>query len=253
MQKELTTLFTGRQLISLGTVMSTNSYLADLLKMRMMPEGTLLKASVQSAGRGQGDSRWFSEKGKNMLLSFAFYPSFLDVKDIFLLNKAYSLGIFDYTFHLLGEKVKVKWPNDIYWENKKICGILVENQINSSSVNQSILGIGLNLNQDTFPDHLTQAVSVCQILGKELLLEQEIFSLCNFIEYRYLQLKRGEFDALNSDYLKVLYRFEEWFPYTSNGENFEGKITGIDPHGRLTLERKDGRIQHFETKEIQFV
>ena len=128
MQKELTTLFTGRQVISLGTVMSTNSYMADLLKMRVMPEGTLLKAAIQSAGRGQGESTWFSEKSKNMLLSFAFFPRFLLARDIFLLNKAYSLGIFDYVSSRLGPGVKIKWPNDIYWEDKKVSGIISQTQ-----------------------------------------------------------------------------------------------------------------------------
>ncbi|MBL0137879.1 MAG: biotin--[acetyl-CoA-carboxylase] ligase [Bacteroidetes bacterium] len=253
MQKELTTLFTGRQVISLGTVMSTNSYLSDLLRMRIMPEGTLLKASSQSAGRGQGETRWFSEKGKNMLVSIAFFPVFLHVKDIFMLNKAYSLGIFDYVKSHVGSDVRIKWPNDIYFKNKKICGILVENQINSSSINQSILGIGLNVNQDVFPDFLDIAISMSQIIGKELNLDEEINALCNFLEARYLQLKRGEYDLLNRDYLNVLYRFDEWFPFEKANTVFTAKITGIDPSGRLTLKSEDGQVVSYDTKEIRFI
>ncbi|MBL0256674.1 MAG: biotin--[acetyl-CoA-carboxylase] ligase [Bacteroidetes bacterium] len=240
MQKELTTLFTGRQVISLGTVMSTNSYMADLLKMRVMPEGTLLKAAIQSAGRGQGESTWFSEKSKNMLLSFAFFPRFLLARDIFLLNKAYSLGIFDYVSSRLGPGVKIKWPNDIYWEDKKVSGILIENQINSSAVIQSILGIGLNVNQESFPDYLTNAVSMSMVLGKDLELEEEILDLCNCLEGRYLQLKREEHKELNADYLNVLYRYEEWHPFSANENSFSGKIMGIDPSGKLIVKRTMG-------------
>lgn len=218
-----------------------------------MPEGTLLKAAVQSAGRGQGETLWFSEKGKNMLLSFVFFPVFLQVKDVFLLNKAYSLGIFDYVASRLGTEVKIKWPNDVYWRNKKICGILIENQINSSAINQSILGVGLNVNQDSFPYHLGNAVSMSQVLGRTLILEEEINDLCNFLEARYLELKRAEHNQLHSAYLEVLYRFGEWHTFQNSHEKFNGKITGIDPGGRLTIKKEDGIVLSFDTKEIQFV
>lgn len=253
MEKELTTLFTGRQVIRLQSVESTNSYLAELLKYHDLSEGAVVMTQGQTSGRGQGGTRWSSDEGKNLLLSFVFFPVFLSLKDIFSLNKAFSLAVRDYLHGRLGAGIKIKWPNDIYWADKKVCGMLLENTINSTSINQSILGLGININQERFPDFLPNPVALKQVLGRELNLEYEFVLLCHHLESRYLQLRRGDAVRLHSDYVQSLYRYDEWCAYATDTEEFEAKIRGVDENGRLCLERKSGQTELFDMKEIRFV
>src|SRR5690242_15054378 len=120
MNKELTTLFTGRHIIDIESVESTNSYLSELLKTQLVAEGSVVRAFSQLAGRGQMGARWSSEDGKNLLVSFAFYPTFVVPRNLFLLNKTYALGVYDFLKSIIGNDLKLKWPNDIYWKSKKL-------------------------------------------------------------------------------------------------------------------------------------
>lgn len=253
MNKELTTLFTGRQIIEIDSVESTNSYLSELLKTRLVAEGSVVRAFSQKSGRGQMGARWSSEDGKNLLLSFAFYPTFVVPKNLFLLNKTYALGVYDFIHTLLGNDVKIKWPNDIYWKNKKLGGILVENTITTSIVTNSILGLGLNVNQVEFPANLPNPVSIAQILPGFHDLNSLLNGLSNSIENRYLQLRRGEKQTIDEDYKKALFRCEEWAFYEDKKGKFPGCIKGVDNQGLLKVEDEEGEIRLFDLKELRYL
>jgi len=253
MQKELTTLFTGQQRELLAEVDSTNTFLADLLKKERIPEGFVVSAQVQSAGRGQAHAKWKSEGGKNLLLSFVFYPTFVNIPDLFEINKAFALGISDLIQKRTGEDISIKWPNDIYHKDRKIAGVLLENNINSSIIQQSILGIGLNVNQDDFPKELPNPTSLKLITGMEMDKEDVLNDLCSCLEARYLQLKRGDFDGLSRDYTKRLYRKDEWHVFISERMDFEGMIKGVDKRGRLLVMHRNEIERFYDLKEIKFV
>jgi len=165
-----------QKIIALDKVESTNSYFSDLLKKSKSPEGSIVSALYQSHGKGQGSNSWESEQGKNLLISLVLYPNDLPLDKHFLLSKAISLGLVDY-MSAKTNHIKIKWPNDIYFKNKKLAGILIENVIKGNAITQSIVGIGLNLNQIVFTSDAPNPVSLKQITGKNYLIEQEIVKL----------------------------------------------------------------------------
>lgn len=253
MKKELTTLFTGRHSTFLPEINSTNTYLSGLLRTISLPEGSVIRTDYQTAGRGQKSAVWESEAGKNLLLSFLFYPSFVSPKDVFLLNKTFSLGIYDFIEKWLQNSVTIKWPNDIYWKNKKVCGILIENTINASTISHSIIGMGININQRHFSADLINPVSFFQIKNNEYNLEELFNSLCSCLEVRYLQLKNDDIKTIDKDYQSALFSFGEWKNYESAGIRFEGCILGVDENGKLMIETEKGDVRKFDLKEVKYV
>jgi len=253
MNKDLTTLFTGRNLIKRDMVDSTNSQLAELLKKQPLSEGTALIASSQSAGRGQSGNSWISKPGKNILVSYVFYPTFLGVENLFYLNMAVSLAVKDYIANLAGESVTVKWPNDIYWKNHKAAGILIETSLQSGIVTQAIIGIGINMNQEIFPAEIPNAISLANILGFPFDLAMEFQSLCSFIEARYLQLQKMDLARIRDEYERSLFRRAQWHTYSDHGRIFNGKIYGVNERGMLILETEEKKILPFDLKQIRFV
>lgn len=230
------------------TCHSTNDLALELYKKNKLREGTVVIAGEQTAGRGQRGNRWESEAGKNITCSIFFQPSFLSPSDNFFLNIFASLGILDFLSRF-DDKFRIKWPNDIFYKNKKICGILIENSVRGSSLHSSILGMGLNVNQTSF---ITPgAISLTQIVSKEfdpIALLQEI---SQFLEQRYLQMKSGKFDNLREDYLKNLYWINEphqFFDWTF----FEGVIVGISESGRLQIVKESG-LAEYDFKEVRFI
>jgi BirA family transcriptional regulator, biotin operon repressor / biotin---[acetyl-CoA-carboxylase] ligase len=149
----------GKELIWLQKTDSTNQYLQDMLKKSKMPEGTMVIADEQTEGRGQRGNHWESSTGENLTFSFIIYPDFLELTNQFMLSKIIALALFDL---LIGynENVKIKWPNDIYIGKKKIAGILLENVIKGTKISNTIVGIGLNINQKIFPEALPFASSL---------------------------------------------------------------------------------------------
>jgi BirA family biotin operon repressor/biotin-[acetyl-CoA-carboxylase] ligase len=252
MNEELSTIFTGRELINLHFVISTNRELAKLFFERKLPEGTALRADFQTAGRGRGVSQWQSEQGKNLLVSFLFEPHFLSAKKIFLFNKAIALGVYDFLSSFLSE-VKIKWSNDIYAGDKKICGMLIENSLRGMSIQYSIVGIGLNINQEIFPPDIPNPTSLKIITGKNFSIDDCYVSLCNSIESRYLQLKACHEEKINHDYLSALYRYNEMDWYEDIQGRFMGKIKDVDEKGRLVITREKGKEEKYMGKELKFI
>jgi len=249
------TLFIGQNLIYLKSIDSTNSYANELLEQINPLEGTLIYTFNQEKGRGQRGNRWECEANKNVALSIILNPSSLKLDEQFLLNKFVSLAVADLLAEITSsngkkQEVKIKWPNDIFINNKKIAGILIENTIRESTIQHTVIGIGININQTQFNSDIN-ATSLSLLLNKEFDLLLIIESLCEFIEARYLQLKSNNRGDINQAYLHQLYLFNEWHNYTSNNTVFEGKIIDISKIGKLQLQLKSGEVKDFDLKEIK--
>lgn len=236
------------------TVASTNEYALTLLSKSNPPEGTAISSGNQTAGRGQIGSKWESEPGKNITLSVIFYPDFLLVKNQFRLNQAVALAVCDFVKKYLPvSEVSIKWPNDIYVGARKIAGILLQNSLINNQIRSTVAGIGINVNQTVFVTNPPNPTSLRLETGGNFDLAALSASLFEFLEARFLQLKSGKILPLQQDYLSHLYRFQTPAKFQrSDGEIFEGTITGIDESGRLKM-AVQGRETIFDLKEIRFL
>lgn len=248
------TLFVGQNLIKLSAVDSTNNFLKSLVSnSEPLPEGTVIMADDQYAGRGQQNNIWKAEPGKNLTFSVLLRPTFMPLNQQFLLNMAVSIAINDVLAHFLGEGVTIKWPNDIYFRDQKMGGILVENTIVGNDIKTAIIGIGININQQQFSAELTgKATSVYQILQKDVNLMTLLAEICSALESLYLQLRAGKHTHLRERYVEKLYQFNKPAHYQKDGEVFEGVIEGVSDAGLLQIETRDGR-REFNFKEITFL
>ncbi len=192
-------------------------------------EGTVIMAENQFAGRGQQQNGWHAEPGKNLTFSMLLKPHFLRVTDQFDLTRAISLqGKFLTPLHLLlGDKLKIKWPNDIYYSNYKIGGMLIENIVQGGQIRNSIVGIGINVNQDDFPLTLSNAASIKQILHADYDLKTLLSEICRHIEAWYLNLKAGNILAVRQAYLSRLYWLNESKSFKTQHDVFTGAINDV--------------------------
>lgn len=244
------TLFMGQQLYFLPVCESTNTEAQQLLIKNEATEGCTVVTAAQTKGRGQRGNSWEAEPGKNITLSVILSPSFLLARQQFQLNFSVSLAVLD----LLREQglsgAQVKWPNDLYFQDKKVGGILIENTINSYRIQHSIVGIGLNVNQLHFGT--ATATSLASALGHDLDVESVTVRLLELLEKRYLELRNGKESKLRHEYLQALYRYQEVHPYTVEGQQVLGQIVGIDEDGRLAVEI-DQKLCYFSFKEIAYI
>ncbi|MDQ1088173.1 biotin--[acetyl-CoA-carboxylase] ligase [Siphonobacter sp. SORGH_AS_1065] len=244
------TQFIGQKIIYLPSCHSTNDLAAESLR-NDAPEGTLYVTDEQTAGRGQRGNVWRTNTGENLTFSFIVHPTFLRATEQFRLSIAIALGIHDFLTELLYDGVKLKWPNDLYYKDQKLGGVLIENSLMGTHLTGSVIGIGLNINQLSFS--ITTATSVRQITGKEYSLEALLLQLCNRLEERYLALKDGSYNQQKIEYLQRLYRFREWHRFQdTSGKTFNGQIIGVAEFGQLQVETETD-VRLFDIKEISFV
>ena len=239
----------GKKLVFVPECHSTNSLALEMSQKDELPEGTLVITHDQKLGRGQQGNAWISEPGKNLTFSVVLRPTFLAIKDQFHLNMVVSLAIRDAVAELIERSVYVKWPNDIIVEDFKVCGILIENQIQGNSFSNSIIGIGLNVNQKAF--YSRQAASLSMISGMTYDLQIMLDQIMEKLEFWYLLLRKGATEQIKQAYLTSLYGVNELRNFRTSGIHFIGTIEGIDDSGRLVIKSKNG-IKHFNTKEVQF-
>lgn len=246
------TLFVGKVFEWLESVDSTNRFTRDLLSKSKPPEGTVVATARQTAGRGQIGSNWESEPDKNVTCSVIFYPVFLEARRQFLLNQSVALAIHDVLSALKMEGVKIKWPNDIYAGHKKICGLLLQNSIAGNFLQTNISGIGLNVNQFAFLSDAPNPTSVFLETGKTAPLAEMYQLLCEKLEFRYLQLRRGEAQKIDRDYHENLYLLETEHDFFLPDETvLKGKIKGVNETGKL-LVQCGAKLKIFDFKEIAF-
>jgi len=235
------------------SVSSTNDICQQRANMGVA-EGIVIAAEYQEQGRGQRGNAWESQLGQNLTFSMLLRPTFLPVAEQFYLSKAMALAVTDWLKAYIESKpVKIKWPNDIYIGNSKICGILIENSFSGQHLETSVVGIGINLNQINFPDDLPNPTSLFLETGKKIDPQDALPEPVNCIGARYLQLLEDNRVTIDNDYLNAIYRKDLLCNYYSNGEEFEATIIGIKPTGELILKTSKGDIRTFAFKEVTFI
>ncbi len=249
------TLFIGQNHIELPFIASTNTYASELLQRENVMEGTIIYTLNQHLGRGQRGNNWESEPGKNLTFSIILKPAFLPVYKQFDLNKAISIAVVDFIQSQLefSYSCKIKWPNDIYINDKKLGGILIENILKGNQITYSIVGIGLNINQENFHESVPNPISLKLHTGIQYDLKFLFQNLCSCIEKRYLSLRNNDSDYLNTNYLSFLYRYGFYSEYEYLGDRIIAKIIGVADQGKLILEKENGTLLSCDFKEIRFV
>jgi BirA family biotin operon repressor/biotin-[acetyl-CoA-carboxylase] ligase len=251
------TLFVGTNVIHLSEVSSTNSYANALLKDVKPPEGTLVWADQQTEGRGMRGNVWVAESRSNITASYILYPSFLSAADHFFLSKITALAIHASLTELLepgNYDIKIKWPNDILVNRKKIAGILIENSFRDERIHASVIGIGLNLNQYDFGELSDKATSLYLLTSSQYPREPVLRKMSKHLEVLYLQLKQGKMEQINEQYLGHLLYFAEETDFfdVEKGKEFRGRIVDVKEDGRLEILDQEGEKRLFDLKEIRF-
>ncbi|MDO7851250.1 biotin--[acetyl-CoA-carboxylase] ligase [Hymenobacter convexus] len=246
------TLFTGQQLIWLPACPSTNSEAQALIVQNRASEGCTVITDFQSAGRGQRGNQWEGAAAENLMLSVVWQPTFLAPTQQFQLSQAVALGVHDWAAKLLGPdpRLRLKWPNDLYYGDQKVGGILIENTLSGPKIQYSIIGIGLNINQQGFS--VRTATSLAKLTGRVYNRAIVAARLLEFLERRYLQLRGVHVDQLRQDYLRVLYRYQETHFFEVDGQTVLGQIVGVEEDGRLAVEI-GGKLRRFGLQEIRHV
>jgi BirA family biotin operon repressor/biotin-[acetyl-CoA-carboxylase] ligase len=244
------TLFLGKNIVFVPECHSTNTLAQQITQNQTTVEGAIVITENQTAGRGQQGNVWLAEPGKNLTFSIILKPSFLALGQQFFLSIVTTLGIYDFLKQHVQRSVSIKWPNDLLVAEKKICGILIENQVQGSKINNTIVGIGFNINQLNFMSD--RATSLAIETERVFILEEELHKLLEQIERRYLQLRNKKFSELKEEYLTHLYRRNEKHLFEVSGKNVEGIIKGVDESGRLIV-FCEGHDRAFGIKEITFV
>ena len=243
------------EIIYLEETRSTNAYMQQLLsEKKEVKEGTLVWTGFQTAGRGQNQNTWESERNANLTFSLLLCPDFLPATEQFLLSQAAALGIVDFLSSFCElQELSIKWSNDVYQKDKKICGMLIENLLSGNSISHTILGIGINMNQVIFKGDAPNPVSVKQINGKTHDLNVAIHAVRNAILNRYMQLLRDEKAQIRKEYVDILYRGKGYFTYKDKSGEFLACIKEIRDTGMLVLETDAGEERVYAFKEVVYV
>ncbi|WP_048330942.1 biotin--[acetyl-CoA-carboxylase] ligase [Bizionia psychrotolerans] len=237
-------------IIKLNATDSTNSYLRALSTQKVLEDYTIVTANHQTKGRGQRGTNWTSESGKNLMFSVFKDVSFIKFQDNYFISIITSLALIKTLQQFLIPKLRIKWPNDILSEDKKICGILIENIVKQNAFGCTIIGIGLNVNQTKF-DNLPNATSLQLIAGTPFNTDELLQSIVENLEYYFEQLKYGQQITLKETYENYLFRKNKPSTFKDQeGNLFTGYIQGITNSGNLRVLLEDEIIAEYELKEI---
>jgi len=228
---------------------STNVLLWEMIREKSLPEGFVVQTDFQTAGKGQVGNSWESEAGRNLLFSMVLYPQRVTVDNQFLLSQLVSLGIKE-ALDEYTDGITVKWPNDIYWNDKKLVGILIENSLQGTKIKSSVIGIGLNVNQKVFVSNAPNPVSLLQITGRRQNRKLLLTKIRQNIQKLYTELSVTK---IRAEYAEALYRKDGFYAYRANDETFQAKIISVHPDGQLELETEAGERKGFYFKEVSFV
>lgn len=212
---------------------------------------TVVIANKQLKGRGQQNKNWESEPYKNLTISVFVNDFNLKINEQKYLNFAVSLSIFDVLKNNKIPNIFIKWPNDIMAVNKKVCGILIENTFKGNKIKNSIIGIGLNVNQEQFPKFIKNVSSLKNLTHKEFNIDVLLTEIVNSLKERIQFLSDRKFSDLENEYLDVLYKKNIATMFKdSNDVLFMGVIKGISSDGNLLIELEDETIKEFGLKEV---
>ncbi len=250
------TLFVGQNMINLDETESTNTYATNLLKKIPVVDGTIVFTNKQTKGRGQVGNTWHAESGKNLTFSVVLHPGFLPADKQFYLSKITSLAVFNMLTEFLDISlydIKIKWPNDILVNKKKIAGILIENILRRNYLQSSVIGVGININQLNFAGINKQTTSLAVLLKKEFDVKELLHLFCKHFEAIYLTLKQANVTKITQTYLQQLYKFNQWANYKVNNQTFSAKIIQIEENGLLILTDQQNQTLKFNFKEVAFL
>lgn len=239
-------------LIRVEETNSTNNYLQALCDEQKVEEFTTIVADFQTSGRGQRGNSWESEPGENLLFSFVVFPEFLEARRQFLLSQIVSLAIKEELDNYVAD-ISIKWPNDIYWREKKICGMLIENDLMGRYISQSIAGIGININQEAFYSPAPNPVSLRQITGKEYDIFEILGNVMVRVQSYYKLLREDDTAIIATRYEKSLFRKEGMHQYRDANGEFLARILSVEPEGRLILEDEMQRKRGYMFKEVEYL
>jgi BirA family biotin operon repressor/biotin-[acetyl-CoA-carboxylase] ligase len=244
-------------MIHLNETDSTNRYLQQLCQEagnNKVEEFTTICADYQTAGKGQRGNSWEAAKGANLLFSFVCYPTFVPIRQQFVLSQLISLGIKE-TLDEYCSDISIKWPNDIYWKEKKICGILIENDLQGNSIGRCISGIGLNINQEVFLSDAPNPISLKQITGEHYQRETILEKVMQRIEQSYQKLKEDSAYAseLATRYAASLFRREGLHCYQDKDGLFNARLVRVEADGRFVLMDEANQERSYLFKEVQYV
>ena len=239
-------------LIHINETNSTNNYLQSLCSEQKVEELTVVVADFQTSGRGQRGNSWESAPGKNLLFSTVIFPGFLEARRQFLISQIISLAIKE-ELDTYTSDISIKWPNDIYWKEKKICGMLIENDLMGRNISQSIVGIGININQEAFHGAAPNPVSIYQITGKQYDIFEILKNIMLRIQSYYCQLKQDDTTSIVTRYTESLFRKDGMHRYKDADGEFLAQIVCVEPEGRLILEDEIQTKRGYMFKEVEYL
>jgi len=238
-----------KTIIQLSETTSTNDFLRDYADIST-EEIVVATADYQKAGRGQGANTWESENGKNLLFSILISPTWLLLRKQFLLSMCGALAI-KTVLDKYTEGITVKWPNDIYWHDKKISGTLIETSLSGKEISRCVIGVGVNINQEQFHSDAPNPVSLWQIIGKQSDREQLLSEFIDSFELYYLKLREGCQEEIVKEYHENLYRRNGFHEFIDKRGAFMARIVEVKENGRLVLSDINDKRYEYELKEIQ--
>ena len=243
----------ARKIVYLEEVESTNLYLRQLVREEQTEEGSVVIADYQTGGRGQMGNSWHAARGENLLLSLLLYPKGMKANEQFIISRIASLAVKN-MLDQFTDDIRIKWPNDIYWKDKKIAGMLIESDIQGKEILHSIIGIGVNLNQQLFPPALPNPVSLRQITGIAHDRDQIVESFMREFFLLYREFQHDGATAIEDEYMLDLYHVNDYYWFEDSSGRFMAMIEDVLPSGHLvlrTLESDEERRYAF--KEVAFV
>lgn len=239
--------------IFLNETASTHEQLKSMVESGQADDGLVVQTAFQHAGKGLAENKWFSSPNKNLLCSIGRKLDFVEAGKQFLISKAVSMAVYQVVAELVADlaALRIKWPNDIYVGDRKLGGMLITHIVSGQMLTYTIIGIGINLNEESFPDEIPNPVSLLQLTGMHtqpgLVLDVLLQKLDEAIE-----LMRSDEALLNKIYLNHLLRYQEWAPYLVKGVEKEAIIRGVNEFGFLMLETRNAELLALDLKEVAF-
>ncbi|MFY0630163.1 MAG: biotin--[acetyl-CoA-carboxylase] ligase [Flavobacteriaceae bacterium] len=242
------------KIIKLDAIDSTNSFLKELAQNSLLEDYTIAVTGKQTSGRGQMNQSWHSEPYKNLTFSTFTRPEKIKTEHQSYLNLAISLAIYDTLNNMSVPNLSIKWPNDIMSGKFKICGVLVETTLIQKKIKNVIIGIGLNVHQEKFPDDIKNASSLKNVLQEDFNLDEIMHQIIERLQIRIAEIENGEFQKTYDDYHRVLYKkgIPAAFLDTNTQLFFMGIIVGVSASGNLKIQLEDDSIVEYGVKEVSF-
>jgi BirA family biotin operon repressor/biotin-[acetyl-CoA-carboxylase] ligase len=240
----------GQPFIQLTEVESSNNYAMAEVQAQMAEHGKTWFAHHQTAGKGQRGKSWMMNAGQNIMLSIVIEPFCLHIGEQFKLSAAIATACYDFFKSYALDETRIKWPNDIYWKDRKAGGILIENVLQGNEWKYAIVGIGININQTDFPKHLPNPVSLKQITGKEFNPVDLARELCSYIDERWKEVASGSFSTTLEDYNNGLYKAGEEVSFRKQGEVIKARVSSVNMNGQLMV--NDGN-EGFSFGEVEWL